>query len=218
VVLGDTHFPFANNKSVSKAVKLIEELKPRLVLQIGDLYDLYSFSRYPKHPDFMSAREEMRLGRAHASSMWDRIIKASPRSRLVQMRGNHDARAAKRAIEDLPASFHIVEEAIAQAMTFYGVELCDEQEFIYDRICFMHGFRKHGEHAEYNNMSTVCGHSHRAGVTYHANRDGSFYELNVGWLGDITAECFTYRSQKALHKTTVGVGVIDNNGPRFVSL
>lgn len=218
VVLGDTHFPFASRQAIIEAVKLIGELQPRMVIQIGDLYDLYAFTKFPKHPDFMPAREEMRLGRERAERMWRQIQSVSPKSKMVQMRGNHDARAAKRAMEDLPASFHLIEAAIQNAMTFYGVELTDKQEYMYDGICFMHGFRKHGEHAEYNQMNTVVGHSHRAGVSYHANRSGPFWELNAGWLGDIEAECFTYRAQKALHKTTLGVGVIDDCGPRFVAL
>lgn len=218
MVLGDTHFPFASKQGIINAVELVKELQPRMVIQIGDLYDLYAFSRFPKHPDFMSARDEMKQGREKAERMWKQIQAASPKSKCVQMRGNHDARAARRAIEDLPAAYHLIEDAIQNAMTFYGVELTDEQEYMYDGVCYMHGFRKHGEHAEYNQMNTVVGHSHRAGISYHANRKGPYWEMNAGWLGDVSAECFTYRAQKALHKTTRGVGVIDDNTPMFVAL
>lgn len=216
VILGDTHFPFQDNNAIDKAIALIKKMQPDYVVQVGDLYDLYSFSRYPKNPNFITPEQEMKEGRAGAELMWRRIRAASPRSKLVQLHGNHDYRMVKYVSESAAAATHVMKKYLKEVMTFPGVQTVSDEHEI-DGIAFMHGFRKHGEHAKYNQQSTVVGHLHKPGIVYLSNRHGPYWELNVGWLGDYRHEVFSYAAQKRMHGMLVGVGVIDELGPRFVA-
>lgn len=220
VVLGDTHFPFHSHDAVDRAIELIGELKPDMVIQVGDLYDLFSYSKYPRTPNLILPKDECALGRECAEILWRDIGKASPRSERVQLAGNHDDRLMKRIFEIAPNYEHVTRDYFRSLLTFPGVHTVHDskEEFIYGGVCYMHGYKKFGEHAPYNQMSTVTGHLHRAGVLYFQNINGPFWELNAGWLGDKTSPVFTYRSQNKITGTTCGVGLVDALGPRFVAL
>jgi hypothetical protein len=83
---------------------------------------------------------------------------------------------------------------------------------------FMHGFRPMGQHAKWNQMKTVTGHTHKARIEYFQNRHGEYWEFNTGWLGDKSAYPFSYRWQKKIDDTQQGVGLIVDGQPRFISL
>lgn len=212
VAVGDTHFPFHHKGATAWAVKLINELKPKMVIQMGDLLDQFSFSRYPKarkiDPD-----EELKAGRKAAEAFW-KLIKCDEK---YQIMGNHDDRMVKAALKGSPELVGIVEEKIEQLFKFPGVKTITDYEFEYDGIMFQHGHRaKLGDHAKYNQCSTVVGHSHTGGVVSLRNRSGVYWELNTGFLGDIDTTAFTYLCQKKVNTTTLGLGIIDDLGPRFV--
>ncbi len=94
----------------------------------------------------------------------------------------------------------------------------ERDELIIDGILYMHGFRKHGDHVKYNLMSTVCGHSHTGGVVFHPIKGKTLFELNAGYLGDPKSAALSYTRQSKISKWTLGLGYIDDYGPRFVPL
>lgn len=217
VGLGDIHAPFQDSNAIDAAIALIEEEKPDYVVQDGDLYDMYSFSRFAKNPNFVTPEHEMDEGRADMEDMWKRIRKAAPKAKLIQLKGNHDLRPIKYVKESAASSLHVMKKYLKDLMTFPGVELVEDEHEI-EGIIFQHGHRRHGEHARYNQQNTVVAHTHKPGVVYHVNKFGSYWELNLGWLGDAESEAFSYQAQRKLHGMTVGVGLIDERGPRFVAL
>jgi hypothetical protein len=75
-----------------------------------------------------------------------------------------------------------------------------------------------GQHAKWNQMKTVTGHTHKARIEYFQNRHGEYWEFNTGWLGDKSAYPFSYRCQKNIDDTQQGVGLIVDGQPRFISL
>lgn len=217
IIIPDTHHPFSDKKALDKAYEIISDFKPTYVTQIGDLYDRYCFSNFTKNPNFITPEEEDRRGRADAEEMWARVKKASPKSKRIQLKGNHDVRPVRYVADNKEAALHILKKYVKDMMTFDGVELVDEEHEI-EGVVFEHGTSKPGSHAVNNNQSTVVGHSHRPGVYTFRNRSGPFYELNVGCMIDFDSEAFDYRAKKKMHKMTLSIGLIDELGPRFVLL
>lgn len=217
VILGDTHHPFASTAALFKSYKMIAAIDPDYVVQIGDLYDFYSFSKFPRNPNVIKPEEECELGRKHAEAMWAAVKKAAPKAKRIQLKGNHDVRPAKYVGDNKEMALHVLKKYVKDMMTFDGVELVDDEHEI-EGVVFQHGYLKDGAHAVYNQQSTVVGHSHRPGVLSFRNRLGPYFELNVGCLIDLNAPVFDYRAQKKCHKMTVALGIIDELGPRYVTL
>jgi hypothetical protein len=181
---------------------------------------MFSYSKYAKSLSVMTPKEESTRARACAEKMWKRFLNDCRKARLVQLVGNHDERPLIKILEKTPENEHIANDWFRRFMTFDGVETVfdPKQEFIYDGVCYMHGFRKFGEHAIYNQMNTVTGHLHRGAVQWNENINGSYFELNAGFLGDKDSAALKYKSQNRITKMTLGFGIIDKLGPRFVSL
>jgi len=225
-VFGDAHFPWSDKRAVSRAIKELgkvnKETKGKLIIvQIGDLYDLFSFSRFARSHNLMTPMQEIETARTQAEQFWQQVHKAAPGSTCYQLTGNHDVRPMRRALEIMPAMEHIVADHMKELMTFQGVATIHNtrEELEIGNILYIHGYKtKLGDHARYNQCSVVCGHSHRGGTVFIPTFDNLIFELNVGYLGDRYSEALSYTAQKRMTTWTSGLGIIDHLGPRFVPL
>lgn len=225
VAIGDTHHPFCNQEYLNKTYEIIEELHPRFVIQVGDLYDLYSFSRYARNQNYITPDEEIKCAKEHADRMWNTIRSIVPRgTKLVQLKGNHDLRISKQIIQYFPQISSLVEAAEHQMLwDFKGVEVVHEydKEYWIDENTFAH----HGDwlktarvgarvaDALYN---VICGHSHVGGVSFLPRKDGVLYELNAGALPYTDVLPLRYTPLRLPKKFLAGCGVVDKYGPRFI--
>lgn len=219
VAIGDFHAPWQDEPALEWALDLIAELQPATVVQMGDLYDMLSFTRHPRNPNYITPAAELDSGRAAAEELWRSVKLAVPGATCYQLTGNHDDRPLKMALSKAPELVSLVGDKIKDFMTFPGVSTVNEsnEELVLDGVVYMHGFRsKLGDHALYNQRNTVCGHSHRGGTVFHRQLGGLIWELNAGFLANINAPVFRYRAQAKIHHTTLGLGVVDVHGPRFV--
>lgn len=217
LVLGDIHFPYHSKAAVKRALKLVKKLKPTHVVQIGDLYDQYSFSRFTRK-NITLPEAELEKARHLAVYLWKSIRTLMPRSKCYQLLGNHDVRLIKRAEEKLPEAQEFIKKTVMELYKFKGVTTMedDKDELVIGDIVFMHGYRsKLGDHMLYNRKSTVVGHSHTGGVVFVQQLNRVIWELNAGYLADEKAEPLRYRPQST-SKWTLGVGFIDESGPRFI--
>lgn len=214
LALGDVHAPFHHVKALEWAYRLADKFKPTHVIQVGDLLDQFAFSRYPKVIK-LNPEEELELGRRAAEEMWSHFKGCIN----YQCRGNHDDRIFKRALSAAPELASLVGQSLRTLYSFPGVRTVYDgrEELIINGIAFQHGHRSRlGDHARFNQMATVVGHSHTGGVVYLRNALRTFWELNAGFLGDVASPAFGYHAQKRIHTTTLGAGLIDELGPRFV--
>ncbi len=216
---GDLHFPWVNRRLLRHALAILRRRKPKVVVQIGDLHDFFAFARWPRSLNVMTPRQELKLAFKMATQFWAEVRSACGRNvECFQLKGNHDERLAKRVLSAMAEAEDIVHGF--NPWKFDGVQTqeTERQELIIDGICYMHGFRKHGEHVKYNLMSTVVGHSHLGGVVFHRQRGKTLFELNLGFLGDRAAAPLSYTQQQKFSRWTEGMGFIDDDGPRFIPL
>lgn len=225
IVVGDLHFPFTDLDKLSDVLVAISDEQPDLVVQIGDLYDFYCYSRFAKSANKCEPLEETTKARGMAEFFWASVQALAPKADCLQLVGNHDIRVVKQVMDKLPEWEGILTDHLTEMMSFDGVttEISATQEVIVDGIVFMHGFRtKLGDHARYNRLPTVVGHSHTGGVVFEKLMgDGVIWELNCGQTVDYNAHALQYGNQK--HKKWVaGYGLIEKkNGiwcPSFIPL
>lgn len=220
--IGDAHMPWMHKPTFQKILQLVDAFKPDIVGQCGDLYDFYSFSRFPKNPNVVSPEIELNNGRKMAEEFWRLIQRESPtHTKFYQIKGNHCDRPMKRAMELAPELASLVGPQMKAIYEFENVKTVHDssQELVIGDTAFMHGFRgKLGDHCRFNMMNTVVGHSHRGGVFYMQTMKGKLiWELNVGYIANEKADPLRYSQQKYVQWTR-GVGLIDSYGPRFIPL
>lgn len=212
-MVGDLHFPYHNKHALKEILSSIKREKPTHVVQIGDLYDQYCFSRFSKK-NLQTPECELKEAFKAGENFWRSIRKSVPRARLYQLLGNHDVRLIKRAEERLPEAQTLIREKVHELYTFKGVRTIydDRNELVIAGITFMHGFRSRlGDHAKYNGVPTVCGHSHVGGVVFEQRAGRIIWELNAGYAADEKAEPLRYRPQTTC-RWTLGYGLITFRG------
>lgn len=221
LIFGDLHLPYPNKKALKWAIKQVKEVKPTIVIQIGDIYDLFYSSTYPKRFLEFTPEQELKRGRAQAEKFWKEVRSLVPRAKLIQLLGNHDERPFKRVLEKVPEIEPLF--SLPDLFTFEGVKtIMDPREELIlkvngKKILFHHGYLSGvGMHMNYHQMSCVVGHTHKGGVQFKGFGNETRFELNVGYLGDDTAGPLQYGPQRRRY-WTLGIGVIDEMGPRFIS-
>lgn len=215
--LGDVHAPWGHAKAIAWAISRVREFKPDYVVQVGDAFDMFAHSKFPKVVK-LPVEEELTQGKQQLEALWSGIRKVAPNSRRFQLCGNHDDRPLKRATAAAPELVPLVGKSLRELFSFAGVTtIHDPKEELFIRdICFQHGHYAHlGDHAKFNQLNTVHGHTHRGGTWFGRNRNGPLWELDCGLLGDPDQECFSYRSQRRIHTCTVGLGLVTDSGPVF---
>lgn len=215
----DIHFPFHNIDSLTLIYALADRLKPTVVVQLGDIFDAYSFSKYPRSHDIMTPKEELSEARTGAEAFWKNIKKNCARgTRLVQLMGNHDVRPKARLQEKYPEIASLLE--IDHLWKFPGVETVvdDRCKFAIDGVIYTHGFRsKLGDHMKFLGKSVVRGHSHRAGVVFLNHWDRLLFEMECGYVADDDAEPLKYSHTQQM-AWIQACGFVDEHGPRVIPL
>jgi predicted phosphodiesterase len=216
--IGDTHFPFVNQKVLEAIYRFAEIQKPMRIIQVGDLFDLYAHSKFPRSQNIYSPRQEEELAVKGAREMWAELKRLCPEAECVQIKGNHDVRPVKRTLESVPSLEHVVEKHLNAIMTFDGVRLIEDhrEEYVFDDVIVHHGYRlRLGEHRDYQLTNAIVGHTHKGGVVFRRVQGKTLWELNAGFTGDIESKVFSYTSQRMTNETT-GFGFVDEYGPRFI--
>lgn len=223
MVLPDLHFPFQNVAACRQVSKRIEQIKYTHVIQVGDLLDQYSFTRFAKKNLYIPERE-LKDGRTAAEGMWKFIRSKQPQAQCVQLLGNHDVRAIKRAQERLPEAQDIVKDSLLELYEFEGVQLVRDPrcDFMIEDIMFLHGYKsKLGDHTKFSRTHTVHGHTHKGGVAFVPMQGKILWELDAGYLADADKEPMAYTEQKTSN-WTLGFGEIEEVCgtlvPRFIPI
>lgn len=213
----DLHFPYHNKKALKKVIELIKKEKPDVVIQLGDLLDLYSFSRYEKDANFTSPKSELNRGLKLAEKFWGDVKRAAPKARCIQLIGNHEMRLNKLIARKAPELQHLV-KSIQDLYQFKGVKvLKDDRDYIVlDGVVYLHGYlSKNGDHSKFFGASVVHGHSHRVGIVYERKKDGLHFEMDCGHLADEKSLPLQY-TQSKMSKWITAVGIVENKQPRII--
>ncbi len=214
--LGDIHLPFEHPKALEFAKQLRKDfsIPHENVYSVGDILDLYHFSRWPKNPDArITVNQELELCR-------DKIRKwgaAFPELKIAD--SNHDSRIMKKAMgAELPSqvikSFEDIFELpktwkIKEQFVICGPDIlvCHGEEF----SCALQAAIAYG-------LNVVQGHHHsKFGVQYRASKMQQLWGAATGWLGDEKSFAFAY-GDKSKQKMILGSIVVVNGIPYPIPL
>lgn len=167
--LYDPHLPFHNRTLLSKALDVIDEYKPALVVLGGDIMELSKVSRHGKDPRTADSLPE---ALAETKKLLKDIRERAPESRIIYKEGNHDIRLQAYIAQNAPELALLPELELSNLLglddmdiEFHGYRT----HLVVDGLCIRHGSRNGGEsgyaaHAERRaagGLSGMSGHVHR---------------------------------------------------------
>jgi len=221
LIIGDLHFPFVHHKCLEEIYNFAKqpETKPEFIIQIGDIYDMYSHAKFPRSHNIYTPQEEEKVARGMAEKMWKKLQELVPDAKCIQILGNHDIRPLKRTLEVQPSAEHMIEYYLYnKLLKFDNVHTITDPRESYElcEIDFIHGYLSGiGKHRDDFLANVVHGHTHRGGMDCRQIKNKILWELDVGYCGDPTSKGLSYTPSKYV-KWTLGWGYIDENGPRFI--
>ena len=218
LVIGDAHMPWTNMSSLNAIYLAIAKERPDAIVQIGDLYDLYSFSRFARTHDLCTPKAEIEEGRQMAESFWKNVRQFAPGAECYQIKGNHDSRIIARAEEKYPEILALLN--IDHLWKFPGVTTIDDvrDELCIDGVLYIHGYlSKLGAHMNHFMEPVVRGHDHKLGVVFRQLRTKLIWEMTVGFIGDKKAVPLSYTKTKT-NGYMQGYGIVNDGCPIAVPL
>lgn len=191
IVFSDAHFNGRRTTAFKALLWLIDELKPKVVINNGDAFDGASVSRHPPNgwEDTPSVIQELN---ACTVALRD-IQEAAGDAKLIWCAGNHDIRYSSRLAQVAP-----------QFKSVQGFTL--EENFpdwthcmsclVTDQLMVKHRW-KGGVHATHNNavnsgVSFVTGHLHSLKVTGWTDMVSTKWGVDTGTLAEPFGDQFAY--------------------------
>ena len=217
LIISDTHFPFEHPDTFKFLKALKKKYNPDLVCHVGDIVDMYRFSRYKHHPDFISPKQEVEKMRKKVKKLQEIF------PNLYLTLGNHCTRILDKAEEaGIPTNCMMPIEKIL-GITRKGWKLCTDLRINWKderrRVLITHGkYSDPLKTAALEGCNAIQGHYHTTGcVKYLANSTALRWGMNVSCMVDQKHLAFIY--SKTMAKSFVmGCGVIINDIPKFVPM
>lgn len=193
VVGSDCHYwPGIISTAHRAFVKIIKELKPKMVVMNGDVFDGASISRHPVSGWGITPTVKQEL--EACQERLKEVEKAARGSALHWTWGNHDMRFNARLAAQVGDTWRGVE----------GMNLTDHfpmwkfstSIMVNDNTMIKHRYHN-GIHAVYNNtmkagISVVTGHLHSLKVTPWSDYKGDRFGVDTGSLADVNGDQFEY--------------------------
>jgi len=191
-MIGDLHIPFEDVDVVKKVLKCIRHEKPHKIILMGDVVDFYDVSTYDKNPARVKHLQD-EIDYLHI--FLDDLKKASPRSEIHYLKGNHEDRLRRYLIRN-PELHSLRNLKIPKILGLdeYDVKY-HEHNYVYKGFLFTHGdiIRAHSGYTakammEKKGMNGLMGHTHRLATYYKTDLTGTKTFMENGCLCDLTPE------------------------------
>lgn len=208
IALGDVHLPFHDADAVYLALKVMEVVRPRWGVQVGDMLDGYQLSRFDHDPDkkHVTLAVEARYGRGLIEKMRERS------EQIYILEGNHEERL-RRVLARVP-ELHSTHKSMRELLELERSEWVPYRQLLKIGKCkFVHDLGPAGVNAlrqtlEAAGHNVVFGHTHQGGVLYDGNMAGDRHvALNCGWLGN--PDHADYATPRSRARWQHGVGYIE---------
>ena len=221
VCVGDPHMPFQSQACMDWILDIIlPALGPVFAtVCMGDLYDFFSYSRFPKRMS-MTPKDETFQARDEAEKFFERIRKRKPWAKHFLLKGNHDDRLAKYVVNKVPELDHWFDYKSMWEFPKIHTMFDSKEPLVIDEINFIHGHSKVGEHSRQLDFpkGVVTGHNHIGQINWFRSgkKDKYCFEACAGYTANPFHESLIYRPMTKFFKWTQGVLVIQDGIPLFI--
>jgi predicted phosphodiesterase len=205
----DTHVPYHNKKAFDLLLKVAQDLKPEIVVILGDFADLYSVSKFIKDP---SRKNKLKWEIEQVNLALDRIERLNA-PLVIYLEGNHEFRLNRYISEKVPELDGILDVKQAFNLKNRGwVHVPYRKDYKLGKVYLTHDVDAVGRNAAHKVIDTylhsaITGHTHR--MIYVVEADGvgePILSAQFGWLGDISKIDYQHRI-KATKNYVLGFGI-----------
>lgn len=211
VVIPDVHLPKHDPESLAIAENLCAHLQPDIIVQIGDLLDVYKLSRFDKDP---ASKTTLQDELDHGVEFWRRIRDRNPHAELHWKEGNHEERLRKFLWSKAGelACLRALDFTELMCLDKFGVTFhAANSRFNVGPLKITHGKATGGgrsgnaAHAELScGVSGISGHTHRLARVWHSNDAGTREWIEAGCLCRLDAEYVGDKNPNWQHGLVVG--------------
>lgn len=213
LAISDLHIPFENEHALEFVKDIYKKYDCNRVVFMGDVFDVYSLSRYTKSPSSMNVIDEFKESKEKIKH-W---IKVFPDADCLL--GNHEIRINKKLSEG-----GIPREFVKSFNELFGLPYTWNwhNEIEINGATYLHGDRSgqlsHISLCKDMRKSIICAHTHfSAGIQYFTNSDSTIFALNCGCMINFNTYAFSYASSQA-KKPVLGTGVVLGDLPIFIPM
>jgi len=195
IAIPDIQAPAHDEKAVATALAIVKGERPDILIQIGDLCDLQSISRFKKR-DWQEARQTADKEIEAANTILDRFDKVTPKTtKKIFLEGNHDKRLELFFVQNaaqLGESFKgiAIEEQLRLDERGYEYVRIKNQPYRVGHIGFIHGWFVNKYHAfktvNDGRESLIYGHTHdhQTFISKHLDTEQPSIGMSIGCLCD----------------------------------
>lgn len=192
LIVPDIHLPFHDVKAIKLVTKIIQELNPDGLVQLGDALDAFQISTYSKDPARRNFLVDDIEDYKAVLNEWAKYLKPSAHIHLLE--GNHEHRLSRY----IAGSCRDLHGLVPDWPTLLGIEIRNRvgrhkwHWHSYNKwnscrlgdVILMHGFY-YNQHAAATALakyktSVIFGHTHRVAMV----TDGHHYAAMLGHLSD----------------------------------
>lgn len=197
-VIGDTHFPFHDPKTIALVDRCLEDIQPDYLIYNGDLGDFYQLSVFAKDPARLGGLQgDIRL----VKRMFAKHELILPNTEKILISGTHEYRFEKflwsKAAElsslsclTIPELYQLKEYNIQYIPFEQGLLINKVFLVLHGEIVSAHSAYTAKRQFERNGGCGMCNHTHRGGSFYKKDRFGTWgwwenfclCSLNPDWI------------------------------------
>jgi len=208
LLFGDTHEPFSDPKAKKCIERIVADVRPDVLVHMGDLIDCYSLSRFDKA---ITRKADVQADIDTSAAWLKALYMLSPNAERYYLEGNHEFRLTKtiegsrdqvrevmglRTVQRATAWKSILEDAGVDAgMWEFVPRRGQTRRRIFPRFILKHGDRVSAKsgYTAFREMdrygcSGASGHTHRLGHVFHNDFNGAHCWLETGCTCDLLPE------------------------------
>jgi predicted phosphodiesterase len=209
IILPDTHTPFEDKRKLDLFFKVLDFVRPGLLIVLGDFFDFYQVSFHDKSPERRKRlKDDIDYGKAKLAQMRKYVGKA------YFIEGNHEHRLTRYIWRNAPelGGFECLHVPYILGMKELDYHFTGYRQWLQiGKMNFTHDVGDGGAYAHYKAQqafdgNVVIGHTHRMGLTVVGNARGKPNVASMfGWMGDADAIDYEHKI-KVLRNSVHGFG------------
>jgi hypothetical protein len=208
--VGEDLIPIHDERAMSVARTMCKDLRPDVIVNLGDTVDLPNLSKYDPDSNHFLTTLQQSFNRVH--TFYAELRADNPEAKIVEVDSNHNARIGKFVLKHAmefyglrqagqpPEAWPVLTYPFLANLDAVGVEWVsgyEAAEYHYsDDLIFIHGkeVRSNGSTAEllskkYPYTNVVAGHGHKAQTHTRTTNDGKYLTaIQAGTLCKTTGE------------------------------